>query len=93
MLTVCETIERAVLDHPNNVIWIAGDLNLPNVCWNNWTVSDSNYQLALCNLYIDLFAPHAFCQLVDIPTRNNNILDIFATDRPSSTAECKILPR
>jgi len=90
--TLCETIERVVLDHPNSVIWIAGDLNLPNVSWNNWSVNDNNYPLALCNLFIDLFITHGFCQLVDSPTRNNNILDIFATNRPSFTAECKVIP-
>ena len=90
--TLCETIERVVLDHPNSVVWIAGDLNLPNVSWNNWSVNDNNYPLALCNLFIDLFITHGFCQLVDSPTRNNNILDIFATNRPSFTAECKVIP-
>ena len=90
--TRCETIERVVLDYPGSVIWIVGDLNLPNVCWNNWTVNDSNYPFALCNLFIDLFVTHGFCQLVYSPTRNNNILDIFATNRPSFTAECKVIP-
>ena len=90
--TLCETIERVVLDYPDSVIWIAGDLNLPNVCWNNWTVNDINYPFALCNLFIDLFVTHGFCHLVDSPTRNNNILDIFVTNRPSFIAECKVTP-
>ena len=90
--TLFETIERVVLDYPDSVIWIAGDLNLPNVCWNNWTVNDSTYPFVLCNLFIDLFVTHGFCQLVDSPTRNNNILDIFATNRPSFIAECKVIP-
>ena len=50
------------------------------------------YPFALCNLFIDLFVTHGFRQLVDSPTRNNNILDIFATNRPSVIAECKVIP-
>ena len=90
--TLSETIERIILDHPNSVIWIAGDLNLPNICWKSWTVKDNSYPLALCNLIIDLFITHGFCQLVDHPTRNNNILDFFATNRPSLITECKVIP-
>jgi len=35
---------------------------------------------------------HGFCQLVDSPTGNYNILDIFATNRPSFIAKCKVIP-
>ena len=31
METLCETIADLILDHSNSTIWIAGDLNLPNV--------------------------------------------------------------
>ena len=72
--TLYETIERVVRDHPNSVIWIAGDLNLPNVCWNNWTVNDNNYPLALCNLFIDLFV--ILMDSVNLPYSNHKVIDL-----------------
>ena len=46
----------------------------------------------MCNLFIDLFVTHGLNQLVDCPTRDSNILDIFATNRPSLIADCKVIP-
>ena len=73
-------------------MWVAGDLNLPNVDWKYWTVNANDHPLALCNLFIDLFVTHGVNQLVDSPTRDNNILDIFATNRPSFIVDCKVIP-
>ena len=92
MENLCGTIENLILDHPNSTIWIAGDLNLPNVNWSNWSVRGCNYSLSLCNLFTDLLISNGFTQLVDIPTRQNNILDIFATNRPSLVTKCGIIP-
>jgi len=33
-----------------------------------------------------------YSQLVNSPTRDNNILDIFATNRPSLILDCKVIP-
>ena len=35
MENLCGSIENLVLDHPNSTIWIAGDLNLPNINWSD----------------------------------------------------------
>ena len=77
---------------PNSTIWIAGDLNLHNVNWSDWSVRSCNYSLSLCNLFTDLLISNGFSQLVDTPTRQNNILDIFATNRPSLVTKCGIIP-
>ena len=34
------------------------------------------------------YAPDSLTQIVDFPTRNNNILDIFITNRPSLLKQC-----
>jgi len=41
------------------------------------------YPLDICNLLIEVFNLEGFSQMVDAPTRSNNILDLFATNRPS----------
>ena len=89
---LCGTIENLILNHPNSTIWIAGDINLPNINWSNWSVRSCNYSLSLCNLFTDLLISNRFSQLVDTPTRQNNILDIFAMNRPSLVTKCGIIP-
>ena len=84
MENLCGTIENLILNHPNSTIWIAGDINLPNINWSDWSVRSCNYSLSLCNLFTDLLISNGFSQLVDTPTRQNNILDIFATNRPQN---------
>ena len=46
--------------YKNSTIWVAGDLNLPNVNWLDHTINGSNYSLALCNAFLDLLTCHGF---------------------------------
>ena len=41
---------------------------------------------------MDTLSDHNLLQLVDSPTRNHNILDLFATNRPSLVTECITIP-
>ena len=33
MEQLCKTLEEIILEFPKSIIWIAGDINLPNVDW------------------------------------------------------------
>ena len=46
----------------------------------------------LCDLFLDFVQDYGFSQMVDFPTRRNNTLDIFATNRPSLVTVCKTVP-
>lgn len=92
MEALCNTIESLILDHPNSIIWIAGDINLPNINWSDWSTHSNNYSVTLSNLFTELLISTGFSQLVDSPTRHNNILDIFATNRPSLVTKCEVVP-
>ena len=48
----------------------------------------SSYPIPLCEEILDLINMHSLTQMVDFPTRNNNILDIFITNRPSLLIQC-----
>jgi len=41
---------------------------------------------------MDTLSDHNLFQLVDSPTRNHNILDLFATNQPSLVTECITIP-
>ena len=58
-------------------IWIAGDLNLPNINWDTSYISSSVYPSDLCDTVIDFVEEYGFTQTVNFATRGNNILDIF----------------
>ena len=43
-----------------------GDLNLPNVHWNYFNASSSNYNIpsSLCNIFIDFILEFGFAQII-----------------------------
>ena len=84
-------LEEVVINNPTIPIWIAGDINLPNIDWNKNTVVNNCYPLVLCNSILDFIADHGFSQTVQTPTRNQNILDIFLTNRPSTVSSCDVI--
>ena len=73
-------------DHPNSTVWVAGDLNLPNVDWKNWTMNANNYPLALCNLFIDLFVtlPLSISSNVKLYADNTLIYRIINTSKDAT---------
>ena len=58
-------------------IWIAGDLNLPNINWNNNSVEGFSYPIPLCNILLEFLHTYGFTQTVDFATRAKNTLDIL----------------
>ena len=89
---LCLLLEELVKNNPDTPIWQSGDINLPNIDWNQDVVRGSNYPVSICNIILDFMMNHGFFQMVDIPTRGNNILDIFLTNKPSLVTSCKVLP-
>ena len=62
-------------------IFITGDFNFPNICWNNLADQSSNTSI----LHVDLFNfmdKYFLVQYVNNYTRKNNILDLFLSDDP-----------
>jgi len=86
---VCQTLDNIICDNPDDVIWLAGDINLPNIEWASSSIKNSSYPIPLCEEeFLDLINTHSLTQVVDFPTRDNNILDIFITNRPSLIKQC-----
>ena len=46
----------------------------------------------MCDLFLNFSQEYGFTQIVKFPTRGNNTLDIFATNRPSLVGFCKPVP-
>ena len=80
--SICNLIEYLCCTFVNAIIWITGDFNLPNINWELNTVVSNAYPLELCNMLLDISSTSGFTQLVDSPTRGNNILNLFLTNTP-----------
>jgi len=72
----------------DDVIWITGDFDLPR---NSNSVTSNTYPLDICNMLIDVLSIGGFSQLVTTPTHGHNILDLFATNRPSLTKHLNVI--
>ena len=76
----------------NNNTWIAGDFNLPDIEWKGMSVLGSMYPNRHNTFFIDIIQELALEQIVDFPTRQENILDLVLTTHPSLVNKCKPLP-
>lgn len=74
-------------DKYKNVI-VSGDLNLPNIPWN----SIGNTTGAQEVTFIELLNDHFLTQLITVPTRGKNTLDLVITSVPELVSVTEILP-
>ncbi len=65
-------------------IYFLGDFNYPNISWSH---SERNN-----HIFYDTITQLGLCQLVNEPTRLNNILDLIITDSPGFTKNVTINP-
>ena len=49
------------------------------------------YPLVFNNTFLDFLNNNGLIQMVDSPTRGNNILDIFVTNRPATMQSCETI--
>ena len=88
MESLCQLFESICSTYPETPIWITGDMNLPNIDWETFCVTNNSYPVNLCETFINFTLEHGFTQVVNSPTRRNNILDIFLTNRASLLSHC-----
>jgi len=55
---------------------IVGDFNLPHIEWNTLVCSSDGIH----NLFLEFIIQHSWIQLVNFPTRCQNVLDLVITD-------------
>ena len=89
MQNLCQLISEIHSKYKNAVIWITGDFNIN---WSPNSVTSNSYPLDISTLLIDEFNSGGFIQMVSQPTRGNNILDLFATNRSSLVEHTKVIP-
>ena len=89
---MCNAIEDLSSIHSNYVLWVGGDLNLPDIKWPDCTIQGYSYPIDINKHFLDMLLTTHTEQIITTPTRQNNILDIFITSRPSLTPQCHTIP-
>jgi exonuclease III len=75
-----------------NVI-INGDVNTPNIIWEDLTVNNNpNYSIQLNNTMLDFVNANFLTRLINTPTRNDNILDLVLSTNPDIIYDLEIHP-
>ncbi|VDI43777.1 Hypothetical predicted protein [Mytilus galloprovincialis] len=85
-------INELKLKFKNSTFWLGGDFNLPDIKWPEQNISGSMYTKELNEAFIDMLNNLGIEQMVDFPTRKDNILDLFCTNQPALITKIKSIP-
>ncbi|XP_072169454.1 uncharacterized protein [Diadema setosum] len=92
MEDLCQSIEDLHRQYFNSVCWIEGDLNLPDIDWETQSSSGNQNPLPVKQRFLTMVQDCDLQQIVSFPTRQNNCLDLFLTNRPTLLNKCVALP-
>ena len=80
------------LPRNNNHIWIAGYMNLPGISWPSGSIKTNCPTPAQHELFMEILADHGLTQVIDKPTREENMLDLMAVNNPTLLNRTEIIP-
>ena len=92
MENLTNSLKHLCQSNPEAAIWYSGDINLPDIDWETLSICSYQYLKAINESFLDLLDIAGLEQMVDFPTREENTLDVFVTNRPSLTNKCCPLP-
>ena len=84
--------ESMITRNKNAILWIGGDLNLPDIDWNSCVIQSHQYTKEINEEFLSFLDDNSLQQMVATPTRKTNILDLFLTNRPSLLNRCEVIP-
>ena len=73
-------------------IWIEGDMNYPDIDWQDRTLKTGNKYTNLHNNFLDMIDEHHLSQVIKDPTRGENTLDLFLTNNETFVTNNQTLP-
>ena len=83
---MCNAIEDLSSRHRNYVLWVGGDLNLPDINWPDCTIQGHSYPADINQRFLDMLLTTHTEQIITTPTRqNNNIYPLISTSTPNKT--------
>ena len=86
------TVDNVLRKNRTSVVWIGGDINLPDICWKTQSIIGHQNTLRINSTVLDLVQDNHLEQVVTFPSRKEHALDLFLTNRPSLVNRCESLP-
>ena len=79
---------------PNKIshILLAGDMNLPSINWPSGSMKSSCPSQSQHSQFLDILTDHGLVQIIDKPTREENVLDLIAVNNPSLLNRLEVVP-
>ncbi|KAK3091858.1 hypothetical protein FSP39_023193 [Pinctada imbricata] len=90
--SLCNAVQWITSMNKGAAIWIGGDFNLPDINWNTSSICGHQNSQQINNEFLDMVHSCAFEQCVNFPTRNENTLDLFLSNRPGLVNRCSPVP-
>ena len=87
-----DQISDLTKNNPNALIAVGGDFNAGGVEWEKHIVTSECRDKNSCTALIDTFNKFSLSQLQRSPTREDAVLDLFATNKPGLIKSCKDIP-
>ena len=87
-----ERVVKHVDPHRNGNLWIGGDFNLPKIDWTHQKILPQNPSGKISTALLNLTNDFSLTQIVDHPTRKENILDLFFTTNPTLVNQVMTVP-
>ncbi|MCG8032702.1 MAG: reverse transcriptase domain-containing protein [Candidatus Thiodiazotropha taylori] len=84
----------ALVDPSKSHIWIMGDFNFPKLSWEDYepVIKPDCSNMERYQDFISTLDDNCLTQMVQEPTRENNILDLFLTNSPTLVDSLSVVP-
>ena len=83
MEEVTKAIPKLHQCNAESTLWIAGDVNLPDIDWTTNAIIGNTCASKTNQILLDTIADIDGEQLVKFPTQGNKTLDLFISNRPT----------
>ena len=92
MDNLCSSLESVTAKYRKAVMWVGGDLNLPDIDWKTQSIVGNSNPVFINQRFLDCVHHCGLEQKVDFPTRQAATLDLFLTNRPTLVDKCSAAP-
>ena len=92
LTNLADDIHTLRVSPPQKIVIIGGDLNTPEIDWNQLIITGSQYPAKVSKTFLDITVDNSFEQLFDFLTRKDKTLDLILTSHPSYKQRCKPMP-
>ena len=92
LLELKKSLQKLGKNADNNNVILAGDFNQPNIDWSQNIISGTNASSEAAKILLEVTNSFNLTQMVQSPTRDNNILDLVFTNNSPAVTSANVIP-